>query len=267
MQTNTIANQTNFDFIDSEQHLQAIPRPVVALAREYPHGHRTPFHAHSRSQLVYASEGLMTVRTANGIWVVPPLRAVWVPAFTDHQTSAQAGLSMRTLYIRPDAAGGLPARCCVVSVPPLMRELILHAVTLPRLYHRNSPAERIMNVILDQIKTLRTRPLDLPIPGGVRTKKIFEALSRNPSDNRTLEEWGKQVGATGRTLARQFRSETGIGFRQLRQQIRILAAMQRLGRDETVTTVAMDLGYDSPSAFISMFKKALGSTPGQFFRK
>ena len=80
-----------------------------------------------------------------------------------------------------------------------------------------------------------------------------------------MEDWGKMVGATGRTLARHFRLETGMTFGQWRQQIRILEALKRLGSKEPVTTVAIDLGYDSPSAFISMFKKALGKTPGQYF--
>ncbi len=98
-----------------------------------------------------------------------------------------------------------------------------------------------------------------------RLKKIYKRLSNNPGDNRTLEDWGKVAGATGRTLARRFRLETGLSFGQWRQQIRILEALRRLGMKEPVTTVAIDLGYDSLSAFISMFKKTLGITPGQYF--
>lgn len=173
---------------------------------------------------------------------------------------------MRTLYIKPNAAPGLPRECCVVSVPPLLRELILYAVTLPRLYQLNSPEERIMNIILDLIQSLRVAPLDLPIPRDARLQKIFWALTEDPADNRTLEEWGSKVGATSRTLARLFRSETGMSFRQWRQQIRILEALRRLGGQEPVTTVALELGYDSPSAFIAMFKKALAKTPGQYFK-
>ena len=136
---------------------------------------------------------------------------------------------------------------------------------MPRLYPLKGPEERLLTVILDQIRSMRIAPLELPIPEDVRLKKIFKRLSNNPADNRTLEDWGKMVGATGRTLARHFRAETGMTFGQWRQQIRILEALKRLGMKEPVTTVAIDLGYDSPSAFISMFKKALGKTPGQYF--
>ena len=118
---------------------------------------------------------------------------------------------------------------------------------------------------MDQISSMHTAPLDLQIPVDERLRKIYTQLSNNPGDNKTLEDWGEKVGATGRTLARRFRSETGMSFRQFRQQVRILEALRRLGMKEPVTTVAIDLGYDSPSAFISMFKKALGKTPGQYF--
>ena len=267
MKTNNIENQTKFDVSDSVREITKVPRPIVAMAKDFPNGHLIPFHQHDRSQLLYASSGVMTVTTVKGIWVVPPLRAVWIPALTDHQIGCSGKLSMRTLYIIPGVASKLPEECCVVSVPPLLRELILHAVTLPRLYELNGLEERIMNLILDLVQILKVAPLELPMPTDLRLKKISETLTVNPGDNRTLEDWGKSVGATDRTLARLFRFETGMSFRQWRQQMRILESLRRLGREEQVSTVALDLGYNSPSAFITMFKKALGKTPGQYFKE
>jgi AraC-like DNA-binding protein len=267
MKTKNIENLTKADFFDPAKEFTKVPRPIVAMAKDYPNGHLIPFHKHDRSQLLYASSGVMAVTTEKGIWVVPPLRAVWVPALTGHQIGCSGNLSMRTLFIKPAAAPKLPNECCVVSVPPVLRELVLHAVTLPPLYEPNSPDERIMNVILDLVQTLKIAPLDLPIPTDSRLKKISDALTENPGNNRTLEAWGKSVGATSRTLARLFRLETGMSFRQWRQQMRILESLRRLGQEEQVTTVAVDLGYDSPSAFIAMFRKALGKTPGQYFKE
>ena len=267
MKTNNIENQTKFGFSDSVEEITSVPRPIVAMAKDFPNGHRIPFHQHDRSQLLYASTGVMTVTTFKGIWVVPPLRAVWIPALTDHQIGCSGNLSMRTLYIIPEAASKLPQECCVVSVPPHLRELILHAVTLPHLYKLDSLEERIMNLILDLVQILKVAPLDLSMPTDARLKKISETLTLNPGDNRTLEEWGKSVGATDRTLARLFRFETGMSFRQWRQQMRILESLRRLGQEEQVSTIALDLGYNSPSAFIAMFKKALGKTPGQYFKE
>jgi AraC-like DNA-binding protein len=265
MKTNNTANKTKLRLNEPVEDIIDIPRPIVALANDFPDGHHIPYHMHSRTQLLYASSGVMSIQTEEGIWVVPPMRGLWLPSFTEHQISVSGHLSMRTLYIKPDVISNLPSKCSVVSIPPLLRELILYAVTLPRLYPLNSPEERVMTVILDQIQSLSVTPLDLPIPKDTRLNKIFQALSVNPSDNRTLEEWGRTVGSTSRTLSRLFRSDTGMSFRQWRQQIRILEALKYLGRNEPVTTIALELGYDSPSAFISMFKKALGKTPGQYF--
>ncbi|MDJ0780905.1 MAG: AraC family transcriptional regulator [Desulfosarcinaceae bacterium] len=136
---------------------------------------------------------------------------------------------------------------------------------MPIDYPLDSPEERIMRVILDQIQHLDVKPLSLAIPKEPRLYKIYRGLSENPGDKRTLNQWGKQVGATRRTLTRLFHSEVGMSFGQWRQQIRILESLRRLALNEPVISVAIDLGYDSPSAFISMFKKALGKTPGQYF--
>lgn len=265
MQTKYTVKRTKLTSPDPVEDIGSVPRPIVAMSKEFPPGYLITHHRHTRSQLLYASSGVMTVTTRSGIWVVPPLRAVWIPALTGHQIAVSDHLSMRTLYIDPNYFPGPSERCCVVAVTPLLKELILHAVAIPRLYPLGGPEERLLTVILDQIRSMTIAPLELPIPEDARLKKIYNRLSSSPGDNRKLEDWGKMVGATGRTLARRFRLETGMTFGQWRQQIRILEALKRLGRKEPVTTVAIDLGYDSPSAFISMFKKALGKTPGQYF--
>ena len=265
MQTDNSSKKTKAIPRDTVDDILTLPRPIVGMAREILSGHIIAWHQHIRSQLLYASSGVMTVETKIGVWVVPPLRAVWIPAYTHHQIHASGQVSMRTLYIEPEISADLPGKCCVVAVTPLLRELILHAITLPLLYDEQGPEGRLMKVLLDQIQTMDIAPLELPIPKDDRLKKIYAYLSARPEDNRKLEAWGKRVGATGRTLARRFRLETGMTFGQWRQQIRVLEALTRLARGVPVTTVAIGLGYDSPSAFIAMFKKALGKTPGQYF--
>jgi AraC-like DNA-binding protein/quercetin dioxygenase-like cupin family protein len=265
MQTKNTAKRTDTFPSAALEDIENVPRSIVAMAREYPAGHLIAYHRHGRSQFLYASSGVMTVITLNGIWVVPPLRAVWIPAHTHHQIQTSGTLSMRSLFIDTARFPDLPKDCRVLAVSPLLKELILYAVSLPRLYPLRGPEQRLMRVIIDQIRSMDITPLQLSIPHDSRLMKIYDRLSVNPADKRSLEDWGKLVGATSRTLARQFRKETGMGFGQWRQQIRILEALSRLGRGETVTAVAIDLGYDSTSAFISMFKKSLGKTPGQYF--
>lgn len=250
---------------DPDREMAGLPCPVMAMAKEFPAGHIIPFHSHVRSQFLYACSGVMTVTAGQGIWVVPPLRAVWVPAGIRHGIRISGHLSMRTLYIEPAGFPKAPGQCCVVSVSPLLKELILHVMNLPRRYPPRGPEQRVMQVLLDQIRQMPVAPLNLPVPKDSRLTEIFARLSENPGDKRSLDDWGHQVGATRRTLTRLFKSETGMGFVKWRQQIRILESLRMLAGGEPVTNVAMDLGYDSPSAFIAMFRKTLGKTPGRYF--
>ena len=172
----------------------------------------------------------MTVSTDVGLWVVPPQRAVWVPGGIRHQLHMSGAVSMRSLYIEPSACSDLPTTSGVVNVPPLLRELILHVIQLPRLYDENGPDGRIMSVILDQIRNLPVAPLHLPLPRDPRLKRIVQALTENPADKRTLDDWAGTVGASNRTLARLFRAEINMSFRSWRQHLRVLQALKRSGR-------------------------------------
>lgn len=266
MRTNNNAKWTNSSNSQRIQSLQKTPRAIVGWSEDYPGGHVIGRHHHERSQLLFASRGVMSVTTAEGVWVVPPLRAVWIPAFIDHQIVCSGNVSMRTLYVDQEQLEDPRVKCSVVSVPSLLRELILYAMEMPRLYDINGPDGRIAQVIIDSIQKLQVAPLDLPIPESSSITEIYRALTNNPADQKTLTEWANTVGMTSRTLARRIKAETNLTFGQWRQQIRLLEALRRLGNNDAVTRVAIDLGYDSPSAFISMFKKALGSTPGHYFK-
>ena len=241
-------------------------RPVVALASDHRGPHRFPPHDHFRAQLVYAVSGVMTVSTGAGTWVVPPQQAVWVPPGVRHEVKSATDLAMRTLYIHPAATDGLPAGCCVVTVPPLLRELILYAATLPAGDHLDGPDARLMAVIPDQLRRLRPEPLHLPIPADRRLRSITDALSDRPADGRSLADWARTAGASERTLARLFQRETGMTFGAWRQRLRLLVAIGRLAEGQTVTSVAFDLGYESPSAFVAMFRRELGEPPTRYLR-
>jgi AraC-like DNA-binding protein/quercetin dioxygenase-like cupin family protein len=264
--TDTRTDHRHLPAVEPAEGLYELPRKLMVIAKHYPDGYEISDHSHYSAQLEYASYGVMKVMTERGVWIVPPQRAVFIPANMAHTSSSAGDIWLCNLLIQPDAAPGLPQDCCVVVVPPLLRELLLHAVDLPRQYEPGGPDERVMEVILDLVQRLTMAPLDLPLGTDDRLRRVYDGLVRDPADSRTLEEWGHVVGASERTLARLFRAQTGLGFRQWRQQFRILEAIERLGRGEPVTTVALDLGYESPSAFITMFKKALGKTPGQYLR-
>jgi AraC-like DNA-binding protein len=243
------------------------PRSVVVVANDYPHNHVIAPHRHRRAQLLYPSTGVMTVGTQHGTWVVPPLRAVWIPAHTNHEVLIMGGVSMRSVNVDPRATGNLPQQCCVVGVSPLLRELILRAAELPRLYDERGADARVIQLILDEIRALPVLPLHLPTPAHRRLAPICEAIRAEPGAEHSLEDWARQSAASTRTLARLFRRHTGMTFSAWRQQARLFAALTRLASGQAVTQVALELGYASPSAFGVMFRRAFGTTPGRYFRK
>lgn len=246
---------------------QRVPRPVAAMAKDFPDGHRIAPHSHERAQLVFAAHGAMLVSTREGSWAVPPERAVWMPAGVAHEIRMAGPVAMRTLYVRADAAGRLPAEVRVLAVSALLRELILRACALPVRYDESGPAGRLMAVILDEIAALPTVALDLPLPRDPRLGRICRALSADPGATRTLAGWAGDAGASPRTLARLFVKETGLTFAGWRQQARLLAATAMLAAGQPITRIALDLGYDSPSAFTAMFKRVLGAPPSHYFAR
>jgi AraC-like DNA-binding protein len=240
---------------------------IRTLAATYSPGHVIFPHSHDWHQLLYASEGVMTIHTASGSWVVPPHRAVWIPAKVQHSLQMSGTVSMRTLYLHVGLSKALPTDCCTVNVPPLLRELILEAVARQTL-KRSSPSEaRLIGVILDQIEALPAAPLQLPMPRDIRASKVAELLKANPAEPASLEQISRQAGASPRTIERLFRSETNMGFAKWRQRLRLLHALRLLAAGEPVTNVALESGYDSPSAFISMFRRELGTTPSRYHDK
>jgi AraC-like DNA-binding protein len=206
----------------------------------------------------------MRVSTDEGVWVVPPQRALWMPAGVTHSIVMLSDTTMRTLYVRADATGAMPAACRVLAMSPLLRELIVRATELPLQYDEHGPAGHVVALILSELQSLQSLALQLPMPRDARLRGLCQALLASPGDARPIEAWAVTINASARTLARRFQRETGLSFGAWRQQARVLEAMGRLGGGEQVTHVALDLGYESVSAFSAMFHRATGVPPSQF---
>jgi AraC-like DNA-binding protein len=238
---------------------------IASVSHEFANADVIPEHFHLEDQLIFASRGVMTLYTRQGIWVVPPLRAVWIPAGTPHSVAMSGPVSMRTLYFLPRLVRSLPAKCLVVNVSPLLAELILHACTFSRLSKKVAAQRRIIEIVIDQLEAAHSIPLQLPHPSDSRAMRIVQALHADPGQHRTLQRLCKDCGASKRTIERLFIAETKMTFGKWRQQLRLLHALQVLASGEKVTGAALDAGYSSPSAFISMFRKQLGTTPARYF--
>jgi len=221
-------------------------------------------HAHPWPQLVFASTGVLTVDAGARSWVVPTARALWVPAGLEHGLRATGSVRMRTLYLHPDRARELPLECAVVGVPPFLRELI-HWIVDRGLLDAARPSHRhLADVLVDVLTELPPVPLALWTPRDERARRVADRVLAQPGRTQTLTELAAGSGASRRTLERTFQAETGMTFGRWRQQVRLFRALERLAEGRSVTDVALDVGYDSTSAFIAMFRRALGTTPRQY---
>lgn len=241
--------------------------PVIPFAMQVSNAGCAAGHAHPRGQLIYASSGVMRVLCRNDIWVVPPSQAVWIPPHVEHEVYFPGDVSLRNLFIDPSVTSCLLQHCSVIRVSSLLRELILKAVTIGESYKSGSAEFRFMMVIIDELSQAEPTPLHLPMGSDSRLSHVTEALLKYPGNRKTLDEWADFAGASARTLARLFVKETGLTFGEWRKRLLLQESIDRLSRGESVTQVAFDLGYQSLSAFIEMFRQALGTSPGQYLPK
>lgn len=246
---------------------ESVPRPVVVVSNEHPAGARG-IHVHRRAQLLCTTAGVVTVWTEQGTWVAPPQRAVWIPPGVRHAIRMGGPASTCSAYLQWRAAeeAGLPDQCRVLAVSPLLRALLETAVDLPLHYGLAGRAGRVMALIVDEIRELvPVRPLHVPMPAEPRLARVCGELIANPAGRVGVDAVARRAGMSRSTFVRRFREATGTSFGQWNRQVCLLAALARLGAGEPVTRVAMDLGYDSPSAFTAQFRRALGVPPSRYF--
>ncbi|WP_322046465.1 helix-turn-helix transcriptional regulator [Paraburkholderia sp. J67] len=239
---------------------------MSSRAVDFPAGHIRPLHHHSVAQLIYAVDGVMVISSNAGQWIVPPTQAIWMPAHTAHTVRMVNAVTMRTLYIQPDAAHGLPQRCHTVAISALLRQLILSAMEINDDYTADSRDGRLMGLLLDELNFLPVLPLHLPLPTHPHLAAICQQILEAPDDKRTLDEWAQVIGIDARTVQRTFAQQVSMTFGQWRKQARLLMALERLATGQSILDVALSMGYDSPSAFTAMFKKQLGVVPSEYFR-
>ena len=228
------------------------------------HPHTLKTHQHDWDQLTYAASGVMRVETADAAWTVPPHCAVWVPAGVPHAEQMHGPVSVRTLYFAPRLAKALPRECRTVNIPALLRELILHVSRRGALDRRDRSDAHIIAVLLDQLSAVTAVPLQLPLPRDPRALRFATHVQRTPHDRSSIAALGRHAGASRRTLERLFLAETGMRVGEWRRRVRLLHAVRRLAEGESVSNAAAESGYVSVSAFVAVFRKTFGTTPGKY---
>jgi AraC-like DNA-binding protein len=232
---------------------------------ELEHQDTIEWHYHDLQQLVYPGSGVLAISAAAGTWVVPPQRAVWIPAGVPHAHRAHGPVQMRTLAFAPAADPPLPAGPAVLEVSPLLREVIVALTSGDGPPYTARQRTTLEQVALDQLRRSGQLPVRLPALADDRLRAIAGLMRADPAGARTLAQLGTVVGASERTLSRLFRQEAGMSFPQWRTQFRLQNALVLLADRTPVTTTALACGWSNPSAFIETFRRAFGATPGQFY--
>ncbi|WP_144174774.1 helix-turn-helix domain-containing protein [Pseudomonas sp. Kh13] len=251
---------------DPYQH--GSPEAVVTL-REYPSGTVFARHTHNRGQFAYAATGAMKMFTDLGNWVVPPQRALWVPAGVSHEMHMRGDVTMLNTYLDAAAANraGLPEHCQVFGVSPLLRHLFEAALAIDPSEAATVRSQCVLTLLVDEIRAMPQLPLSAPLPSEPRLARSCQRFLDAPTQRISISEMADWSSMSRRTFTRNFREETGMSFVSWRQQVCLLEATSRLSNGSSITEVAIDLGYSSPSAFTSVFRRNLGDSPGRYLAK
>ncbi|WP_413204921.1 AraC family transcriptional regulator [Rhodospirillum sp. A1_3_36] len=247
-------------------YVDELPRPLVTAnaVANLEALEQSPRHHHQKAQLLFTVRGVINCEVEDAVWIVPPHCAVWIPGGLPHTVFGSGEVECISLFIQPPEAPKLPSDCCTVTVSSFFRHLLMRANTLPELYDVNGPDGRIVSVIFDELAVAPVEDLRLPIPSDSRLKKLTDLLIAAPADHATVAEWASRIALSERSLSRMLVEEVGMSFGRWRRQLHVVLALRRLSAGQTVQAVAMDLGYESASSFVTMFRKMVGKPPNRY---
>jgi len=235
---------------------------ITGLATTYPAGTVIKSHYHSAHQIVHAIAGAMRVTAENLVWFLPLARALWIPAKVEHTIQCDGIVHMRTAYLNPSCLDA-PHEVQMIFVSPLMREILV------RLSSEKSREvdDLLCNLLLHEIHSGCISPFTIPVPKDSRIATLAEQLRNDPANKMSMTDFARQLGFSERSLIRMLRLETGLTFRELRRYSRIMVAIEKMAGGNSITQVALEVGFETPSAFSQAFKQVTGETPRKFLHK
>jgi len=227
---------------------------------------KAPIHSHKKGQLVMPVTGSMLCEVDNEILMVPTESAVWIPAGLPHRNRPASSASFCFAFINSSKVA-LPNKCCTLTITPLVREMILYLAESSAKPPALEQTNKITEVLFDMLAQMPREQLNFPLSSDAKLRKVANILLENPSDRRTIKQWAAYLAMSDRTFSRLVVKETGMTFGLWRKQLHIVVSLQQLSQGISVQSVSEHLGYDSVSAFITMFKKALGKSPKRYITK
>lgn len=239
--------------------------PITVVSRSILMNSVVRKHSHRWGQFVYAHSGVLAVSTPLNRYIVPPEQGVWLLPEVEHEVTAIGNVQLTSFYFDITLLSQLPVNSCVLQVSDFLKVLIKEANFIESHYKWNSTDGRLLHLILDRLGQAPNEMLQLPYPKDPRLINLLNKLHNDLENNNTLTEWGRIVGASARTLSRLFKKETGLCYSEWRQRLNIQIAISQLSLGKSITSISLNLGYESPSSFIHMFKTKTGVTPS-FYR-
>lgn len=251
----------------SAESFQPLAKPIVLVKRKLKQGAQVESHQHDWGQLLYAHLGVISIKTATATYICPAEQGVWLPPHVAHEVSVLIECELSSFYFEVKQISNLSNRSKVIAISPLLRMLIIEARNIAADYQWHSCEGRHLRLIRDFFAAADEVETHLPAPTSKKLLTITQQLQLEPSNSKSLQQWGQLVGASARTLSRHFKKETGLSYAEWRQRFKVQIAIHRLHQGESVSTVALQLGYESPSSFIYMFKQNTGTTPMSFIHR
>lgn len=244
---------------ESPQH-----RPITVVSRSIPQNSRVKRHSHKWGQFIYAHAGVMLVETETDRLIIPPEQGVWVIPDMEHQVSTVSNVELTSLYFGTSVIKAMPEQCCVLSIDPFLQTLIFQAKSTKADYQWEDPDGLLLRLILSKLSEAKVALHNVPLPKDSRLLDMLSMLLKDPSINLSLDEWGKELGASKRTLSRLFKRETGLNYIEWRKRLGIQIAISQMAKGESISNISMLLGYASHSSFSYMFKQVTGVTPSSY---
>lgn len=250
--------------LQSPPFSDTLPAPIVFRCAHVPAEGLYPQHQHVWGEFVYSFSGIMEVKLADHHYLAPPQYGIWLPPNVEHVGLNRYEAVHCSLYIAPQGCGAMPRTPCALTVSPLVRTLLEHLRQQPPLQPGTPHDERLLRVLVDQLTLAPRAGSYLPSSDDPLLAAVLRLLEAQPGDNCTLPELARLANTTERTLMRRAQRDLGMSLAEWRQRLRVVKAMPLLEAGQTVETIALDLGYGSASAFITMFKRLVGTTPDEF---
>lgn len=251
---------------DEIKDFETMPQSIIAKI-EYAHAsHEIPLHTHPKGQLILAMHGYVTCEVSTKMWMVPAHSAIWIPANKLHSNRASDNAQLCHLFI-DNTLKGMPQNTCTLAITPLVEALICQLASENQRYTSSSKIARLARVLFDQLLDMPIQPLDFVLSKHAVIQSMSQQLINQPNDRKTLSQWAEQFALTERTLARLIKNETGMTFGKWRTQLHIIVSLQALSSKKSVQHVSELLGYESVSAFITMFKKVMKKSPMKYMNE